>query len=1263
MQNTLQGSSGAEKPILQDVSSATATPLWNELVLNAEELRGQWVHPPDSPQTETDLMHICRAMLRRSSLNMTQVFLAHRTGLSQTSLSLYLRGLYRGNQTSLEERLLSFIRDVTSGDNKNILSALEDKRANPGPRVALGRSSMSLDAQPPATSMPLSATPQASNYNGTFPFLSHSVSNAANQTSSGPLIQVPATQHTTAPLHDKQPPPTGCQADSKFHATALPSSGAQTKPFPSQITGNHVASAASLPNGNMAHPTGDQSLYPHMATSHHPPQSAVPSANGHVIPAVSYSTGPYQISNGPWTGGAHNIATSTGLSSTLHQSDPSTAPIQPVMHTETLPASQNQHYVQNVPYNVSQASTAISTGINNAPPVTSVAEQTPAFPVPPIDISQQPYQSLSQPSQQTLQQASFMTRGGNPQSVDTASQRPPNVAIQYHAQGPNQLQHRQTVLPASQTQSETWNQSIQHRPPSQNAVQRSDMGVQRGNLTTRFENNQANINSSSASHARLPHREAGATVSGPRTILPRQPEIIPQTHQFPLHSLSANAPMRSTAELPSRSQQLFNNNPPNVNTSTTTQWNQMSVVNSATPKFAPPAASQLSMQTFNSGINQVAVSQIAPLTDHGVSYFPGTSRTAQTATGQTFPAAGRSRDGTESKSDAQERFQKQYLEQLQMQQVQSMQQAQQIQLIQQQYQMQQAQRQLQLQLGHQQSQANGALTSGHGSAAAASGGNALYSNSSQLLSTVQTAGHDSFPSSDAALPVAPNQLNVQRSEQNMSQQKRPRPSYGAPVIEQLDSISATMAVDRAFHVFSLSKWLGQCEKGESLLLPIEIFVEKDGVVFHHFTQWDVNEKCTSPEAVAGRIVNLRKVPAFFEPLVAALIRRRLFEAGVIPPPPPTSSRPAENLFTIKVHVELEENDQTQVIDESLEWDVGSGLLNSPELLAQSLCADIGVSQKHVATVARAIRREVSKANAIAYGDEETKALALGQSSSTTNALVVRDASSTKANPSRTDQASVDNGADRSNEENSPDHSPCDERPGRDPETAQSRFDNEAASLEEMNDGVDRTDDVHRDVELAKRRASAEEHALRKHGIDVSPYTQMSLGRRSHPSVWIEGILERRKHGESLLPAISTQSIRVSEASKLEPDVQIDVAGIKEMPVEKRFEGATEFSVGQNSVRKVRLRVNGIRSSLSGTESSNSRKRYRPSAPEDASDDDNEIASPLISDGSMEGTVLRLRIRPPRKIPRRAANLMLRLPLAASISSSRRLKNQVARDKS
>ena len=119
----------------------------------AREIATKWVHPRGSLQYETDVLHQVRAILYMNRSLITQSFVSHVSGVSQGSLSHYVRGLFKGNQNNVEERLGAFVRTFAEGGYDK---HLEDARQ--GHRL-VGRPAMyDIPALEPTTQSILAGT-------------------------------------------------------------------------------------------------------------------------------------------------------------------------------------------------------------------------------------------------------------------------------------------------------------------------------------------------------------------------------------------------------------------------------------------------------------------------------------------------------------------------------------------------------------------------------------------------------------------------------------------------------------------------------------------------------------------------------------------------------------------------------------------------------------------------------------------------------------------------------------------------------------------------------------------------------------------------------------------------------------------------------------------------------------------------------------------------------------------------------------------------
>lgn len=81
----------------------------------ANDIKKTYKHPIDAAQVETDVLHHIRAILYMNRTVITQSFVSHVAGVSQGSLSHYVRGLFKGNQDNVDQRLARFVELFVSG--------------------------------------------------------------------------------------------------------------------------------------------------------------------------------------------------------------------------------------------------------------------------------------------------------------------------------------------------------------------------------------------------------------------------------------------------------------------------------------------------------------------------------------------------------------------------------------------------------------------------------------------------------------------------------------------------------------------------------------------------------------------------------------------------------------------------------------------------------------------------------------------------------------------------------------------------------------------------------------------------------------------------------------------------------------------------------------------------------------------------------------------------------------------------------------------
>lgn len=298
-----------------------------------------------------------------------------------------------------------------------------------------------------------------------------------------------------------------------------------------------------------------------------------------------------------------------------------------------------------------------------------------------------------------------------------------------------------------------------------------------------------------------------------------------------------------------------------------------------------------------------------------------------------------------------------------------------------------------------------------------------------------------------------------------------------------------------------------------------------------YTQWDVNEKRLSPEEVAESIVKTRNCAPALIPKISAQIRRQLFDGGIACPVPP-AERSKENRRRISIRVILRE-DSDEVIEDTFDWDICMGEYNSPELFAQHLCSDCGVSQFHVPQVAQAIRQKIVLAQAIAYGDDGTREAALarlGPSDPLREKLAPCKTGVKRLSPEEIRALhekhvnrfvvqplirNVEHEIDRREEQ----------RMAREEER---RF-REKEERKRMEEEEMRKREAREEEERKKRKyLTGLDTANAKLGVQLDRYLGLKLGRGTSPSVWVEGIFIRKKRGLVLMPAAVEEEAEVTQ---------------------------------------------------------------------------------------------------------------------------------------
>jgi hypothetical protein len=110
------------------------SPDWQTLTMKAHCLYDLWVHPPNARQVETNILHLCRAVVREPQTS--QQNLSSWAQMAPHKISLYLRGQFMGNQEAVEYALLSFLKRYTDGEFDGPIESME---AMPNPRATSAR--------------------------------------------------------------------------------------------------------------------------------------------------------------------------------------------------------------------------------------------------------------------------------------------------------------------------------------------------------------------------------------------------------------------------------------------------------------------------------------------------------------------------------------------------------------------------------------------------------------------------------------------------------------------------------------------------------------------------------------------------------------------------------------------------------------------------------------------------------------------------------------------------------------------------------------------------------------------------------------------------------------------------------------------------------------------------------------------------------------------------------------------------------------------
>eukprot|EP00178_Gracilaria_changii_P016640 TRINITY_DN47915_c0_g1_i1.p1 TRINITY_DN47915_c0_g1~~TRINITY_DN47915_c0_g1_i1.p1 ORF type:complete len:770 (+),score=127.19 TRINITY_DN47915_c0_g1_i1:231-2540(+) len=364
---------------------------------------------------------------------------------------------------------------------------------------------------------------------------------------------------------------------------------------------------------------------------------------------------------------------------------------------------------------------------------------------------------------------------------------------------------------------------------------------------------------------------------------------------------------------------------------------------------------------------------------------------------------------------------------------------------------------------------------------------------------------------------------AQQRAQKQRSGKRPRPVF-PPIPEETKEPTSVLAVEKAYHALVAPKWTGEVSEAEPLLIPIELYVTIGDKTLHMYTQWDVNERHLAPENVADYIRRARGLPEEFISPVAFQIRRSLFEAGVICPPPPGLSE-AENRRLIKIVVELKDGDTVHVLRDEFEWDLGYGSSNSPELFAQLLCTDANISPEHAPEVARALRTQLVRAHAMAYGDEETKKLArkglskddplLDNLPPVGSALIKCTAEDIRVRDREENELAIRNLFVRPLLDSIPQESER-RKAERVKKAAEERLRHELEIVRR----IELADLARRNADIERARKEVEEEAVQVYqtrNLDFRPYLKLRIARNESPSLWMPAAFDRRRRKQLTFP--------------------------------------------------------------------------------------------------------------------------------------------------
>jgi Myb-like DNA-binding domain len=170
---------------IPNASTPKHAPDWNTVAILAQRHLDTWIRPTGSSQAETNVFHLCKAILKIPG--MRQMFMSQHSKVSMATLSQYVRYLFKGNQSSIDNRLLAFVKRFTDGDFDSFLP--QNYTTPPpvsfgGPRTIMGPPNEGLWVPHVRVVQPGMAARSAANV----PTVTATASAAVNSFSSGVVV-------------------------------------------------------------------------------------------------------------------------------------------------------------------------------------------------------------------------------------------------------------------------------------------------------------------------------------------------------------------------------------------------------------------------------------------------------------------------------------------------------------------------------------------------------------------------------------------------------------------------------------------------------------------------------------------------------------------------------------------------------------------------------------------------------------------------------------------------------------------------------------------------------------------------------------------------------------------------------------------------------------------------------------------------------------------------------------------------------------------